>query len=191
MEDTREGMMGDEGADLIVERPESPDAEEGGGHDEEGDGPREDAGPATAPPEPDNRRTLKLVLTLVPVRTEAGEPVWRAQLGAQQEGCDPQLRVEEVVDRSEALDLVPGFLAQAEDRWWRQPRNPKIKAAPKPAARPRQQPAQSQGGDRSAPKPAASPLARAEQVSTPEPRPKVERGEAEKPVQGQLSLFGG
>jgi hypothetical protein len=195
MDETCDELPGEEAVDVPVERREAPESEEDDGQD---DGAREQsAPPAPAAPVPaDNRKTLKLVLTIAPIRSEAGEPAWRAQYGAQQDGCDPEFGVCDVADRLEALDLVPEFLARAEERWWRQPRKPKVKAAPKAAGKPGGKPGREERSPK--PKPAAAPLAKQPAPMHPPAAPAATEPENEtgtgkdhgEPKQGQLSLFG-
>ncbi len=192
MDGTGDGLAGDEAVAAPAGRREAPEAEEVDGQD---DGAREQGAPPApaAPVSADNRKTLKLVLTLAPIRSEAGEPAWRAQYGGQQEGCDPECGVWDVADRAEALDLVPEFLARAEERWWREPRNPKVKPAPKAAGKPGGKSGREERSPR--PKPAAAPLAtRPAPVHPPaatEPEKETGTGKDHgEPKQGQLSLFG-
>lgn len=143
--------------------------------------PMEPTAPVAGP-----RRSLKLVVTLMPV--EGGQ--YRANLALGADDCDPVLRSTTVAGLSDALSQVPPLHQEAEVSWQSHPRNPTVARAPVP-----QPDANRRRSTRSTPSPAD------ETASTPrpdlptDPRPPApaitEEAIAPRPAGGgQLTLFG-
>jgi hypothetical protein len=145
------------------------------------------APPATTVDADAPRRSLKLVVTLTPA--EGGQ--YRAVLALGADGCDPVLRSMTLAGLTVALEQVPALLAEAETHWRLHPRNPTLAPAP-----PRRTDA-----DRPRSKAATPPLRADEPVrdeqsagrvegDPPEPPATEPAGAPERPVRGQLTLFG-
>jgi hypothetical protein len=140
---------------------------------------------AAATPEA-SRRSLKLVVTLMPV--DGGQ--YRATLALGADNCDPVLRSTTVAGLSDALSQVPALHHEAEASWQAHPRNPTVARAPVP---------QPDGNRRRPSKSTTSPVD--EPTPTPGPDlPTDARPSAPDPAEdaltprsaggGQLTLFG-
>ena len=80
------------------------------------------AGPPAAVPAPP-RRGRKLVITLQPLPAGVTR-AYRAVLAVGADGCDPVLVAAEVDGLLEAVAAAPALVADAQERWRAQPRNP-------------------------------------------------------------------
>lgn len=144
--------------------------------------PLAEEAPSTETP----RRSLKLVVTLVPI--DGGQ--CRATLALGADNCDPVLRSTTVSGLSDALGHVPALHQEAEASWQAHPRNPTVARPPTPRSDAnRRHPSKSTTSPADEPDPTPRPDLPTD-ARSPAPDPAEDAVTPRPAGGGQLTLFG-